>query len=156
MTTWNWTMGENHELQGQTLQELFDEMSGFGPEAGSCSWEPHYQLSWDDQHMVTAAEVTVNMTVLTPAWLHRSEASDAVRAEWDRWSQALSTHEQGHSDLAVQYLDNIEGHLVGKSKTDAETFWQDNLANLQAASDQYDSSTNHGITQGTTLDTSIT
>jgi predicted secreted Zn-dependent protease len=156
MTEWNLTGGDNTELWGETLQELFDEMTAIGPEAGSCSWDPHYTLSWDDSQTVTGATVTVGLTILTPAWAKRSDATEAVRAEWDRWASALMTHEQGHAHLAEQYLDNIEAHLIGTSKTAAEAFWTQNLANLQLASDAYDTTTQHGITQGTTLDTSIT
>jgi len=157
MTTWNDTVGENSELWGDTLQDLYDEISGWGQdEAGSCSWHPSLDLAWDDNEIVTGGTLTVDMEVLTPAWAKRSDANDAVRAEWDRWSAALMTHEMGHYDLAKQHLDNFENTLVGKSKDDAWAAFEKVKQDLQQASDSYDSSTQHGITQGTTLDTSIT
>ena len=66
------------------------------------------------------------------------------------------THEMGHYDLAKQYLDNFEDTLVGKSQTDAWAAFDKVKQDLQQASDSYDTSTQHGITQGTTLDTNIT
>jgi predicted secreted Zn-dependent protease len=157
MTTWNETGGENHELGGNTLQELYDEIDSWGQdEAGSCSWAPSINFAWDDNQIVTGATLTVDIAVLTPAWLNRSAANDAVRGEWDRWSAALMTHEMGHYDLAKQYLDNFEDSLVGMAHADAQAAFDQRVKDLQQASDSYDASTQHGITQGTTLDTSIT
>jgi predicted secreted Zn-dependent protease len=113
-------------------------------------------LNWDDNQLVTSGSLTVDIEVLTPAWAKLSAANDAVRGEWNRWAQALMTHEMGHVDLAYRYLDNFEDTLVGKSKDAAWTAFEQVKQDLQKASDDYDTSTNHGITQGTTLDTSIT
>lgn len=157
MTTWNQTGGDFSELWGDTLQELYDEMMGWNlDEVGRCSWHPDLNLSWDDSYAVTAATLTVDLEVLVPAWAKLSQANDAVRAEWDRWSSALMTHEMGHANLAYQYLDNFENTLIGMPKDDAWTRFEQVKADLQRASDDYDTSTNHGIGQGTTLDTSIT
>jgi predicted secreted Zn-dependent protease len=157
MTTWNQAGGDFAELWGDTLQDLYDEMSGWNlEEVGRCSWHPQLSLSWDDDLAVTAATLTVDLEVLTPAWAKRSDANDAVRAEWDRWSAALLTHEMGHADLAYQYLDNYEDSLIGMPKDDAFAAFEQRKQDLQRASDDYDTSTNHGVSQGTTLDTSIT
>jgi predicted secreted Zn-dependent protease len=157
MTTWNEAGGDIAELWGDTLQDLYDEMSGWGQdEAGRCTWHPELNLAWDDNQIVTGGTLTVDLEVLTPAWAKRSDANDAVRAEWDRWSSALMTHEMGHYDLAKQYLDHFEDTVVGQSQTDAWAAFEKVKLDLQQASDNYDTSTQHGITQGTTLDTSIT
>jgi predicted secreted Zn-dependent protease len=157
VTTWNQSGGDFAELWGDTLQDLYDEMNGWSlDEVGRCTWHPSLNLSWDDNHIVTGGTLTVDLEVLVPAWAKRSDANDAVRAEWDRWSAALSTHESGHADLAYQYLDNFENTLVGMHDDAAWAAFEQIKADLQAASDAYDSSTNHGINQGTTLDTSIT
>jgi predicted secreted Zn-dependent protease len=113
-------------------------------------------LSWDDHHNVTGADLSVDIEVLVPAWGNLSQANDAVRAEWNRWSAALMTHEMGHHDLAYQYFDNLESTFIGMNKDAAWTEFERVKHALQTASDNYDSSTNHGVNQGTTLDTSIT
>ena len=157
MTNWNQSGGDFAELWGDSLQDLYDEMSGWNlDEVGRCSWHPELSLNWDDNQVVTGGTLTVDLEVLTPAWGNRSNANDAVRAEWDRWSSALLTHEMGHADLAVSYLDNFENTLVGLPKDDAWNAFEQVKRDLQTASDNYDTSTNHGISQGTTLDTSIT
>ena len=157
MTTWNQSGGDFAELWGDTLQELYDEMNGWNlDEVGRCSWHPALNLSWDDNQVVTGGTLTVDIEVLVPAWAKRSDANNAVRVEWDRWSQALMTHEMGHYDLAYRYLDNFEDTLVGMSKDSAWAAFEQVKLDLQTASDSYDTSTNHGISQGTTLDTSIT
>ena len=157
VTTWNQSGGDFGELWGESLQELFDEMNGWGlDEVGRCSWHPSLNLEWDDGQLVTGGTLTVDIEVLTPAWAKRSDANDAVGAEWDRWSQALMTHEMGHYDLAYQYLDTFEDTLIGIDKDVAWAAFLQRQADLQQASDQYDATTSHGINQGTTLDTSIT
>lgn len=157
MTTWNQAGGDISELWGDTLQELYDEMNGWSmDEVGRCSWHPELNLSWDDSQAVTAATLTVDIEVLVPAWAKRSDANDAVRTEWDRWSDALMAHEMGHYNLAYSYLDNFEGTLLGMDQTAAWEAFEQRKRDLQQASDDYDTSTNHGISQGTTLDTSIT
>ena len=157
MTTWNWTGGDFSELWGDTLQELYDEMNGWSlDEVGRCTWQPSLDLAWDDNHVVTGGTLTVEIEVLVPAWGKRSQANDNVRTEWDRWSDALMTHEMGHYDIAFQYLDDFEKSLVGLPKDDAWTAFEQRKTDLQKASDAYDTSTSHGVSQGTTLDTSIT
>ena len=157
MTTWNQSGGDFSELWGDTLQDLYDEMNGWNlDEVGRCSWHPSLDLAWDDNHIVTGGTLTVDIEVLVPAWAKRSQANAAVGAEWDRWSDALMTHEMGHYNLAYQYLDNFEATLIGMPKDDAWTAFDKVKQDLQMASDNYDTSTNHGISQGTTLDTSIT
>ena len=157
MTTWNEAGGDIAELWGDTLQDLYDEMDGWAQdEAGRCSWNPVLNLSWDDSQLVTGGTLTVDLEVLTPAWAKRSDANDAVRAEWDRWSSALMAHEMGHYDLVKQHLDNFEDTLVGMPQADAWAAFEKVKQDLQQASDSYDASTQHGITQGTTLDTSVT
>ena len=153
MTTWNQSGGDFSELWGDTLQDLYDEMNGWNlDEVGRCSWHPSLDLAWDDNHIVTGGTLTVDIEVLVPAWANRSQANAAVGAEWDRWSDALMTH----YNLAYQYLDNFEATVIGTPKDDAWTAFDKVKQDLQMASDNYDTSTNHGISQGTTLDTSIT
>jgi predicted secreted Zn-dependent protease len=157
MTTWNQSGGDIAELWGETLQELYDEMDAWGlDEVGRCTWQPHLDLAWDDKQLVTTATLSVDIEVLTPAWAKRSEASDPVRTEWDRWSDALSKHEMGHVDLAYQHLDDFETTLIGKDKDDAFAAFERVKKDLQAASDAYDKANDHGKLEGTELDTSIT
>ena len=90
MTTWNQSGGDIAEISGQTLQDLYDEMSAWGlDEVGRCTWNPVLNLAWDENEVVTGGTLTVDIEVLVPAWLERSQANAAVGAEWDRWSAAL-------------------------------------------------------------------
>jgi predicted secreted Zn-dependent protease len=157
MTTWNQSGGDIGELWGDALQELHDEMEGWNQdEAGRCTWNPKLDLAWDNDQTVTSATLTVDIEVLTPAWAKRSEANDAVGAEWDRWSAALMRHEMGHVELAYQYLDNFEDTLIGRDKDDAFAAFEQVKKDLQAASDTYDAGNDHGRNEGTVMDTSIT
>lgn len=124
-------------------------------------------VTWTVSYAVT--------TVLTlPSFPGAADLCDEAKAEWERFAEALETHEEGHHQIAVDALAaanpvtmftttqmacNLPDCLMLaeaelQSQLDAE------LTRLQTAIDdageQYDTDTNHGATQGATLDTSIT
>src|SRR5215210_4856922 len=79
MTTWNQSGGDFSELWGETLQELYDEMSGWNlDEVGRCSWRPVLDLSWGDDQLVTGGTLTVDIEVLVGAWVRGRGGSGAV------------------------------------------------------------------------------
>jgi predicted secreted Zn-dependent protease len=57
--------------------------------------------------------VTVTLTVKTtlPQWEPQPGASGALRRSWARFFDALSAHEQGHSDIALAAAKRIEDAL---------------------------------------------
>ena len=66
------------------------------------------------------------------------------------------THEMGHYDLAYQYLDNFEGIADGHGQGRRLGGVRTAQGGLAAGQRQLRHLHQHGINQGTTLDTSIT
>jgi hypothetical protein len=90
-----------------------------------------------------------------PSWAPPADTGPRTRAEFTRWLAALRTHEQGHIDRVHQHFDGLAQRLSELSFVRAQRLFNTTKANLQTASDTYDVSTTHGISQGTTLDVSI-
>ena len=117
----------------------------------------------------------IETTITLPTWIGYGEACDEVKEEWDRFISALRGHEEGHDTIAENALENANplatissdkksdcdpDTAVHKAWDDADEKYDAECARLRGvvaqASDQHDTDTDHGATQGATLDTSIT
>lgn len=76
-------------------------------------------------------------------------------AEWDRWYTALEQHERGHIDATAWIFDNMDETMIGLTPSDAEGQFGKFVYDAQQASERYDAETNHGLNDGTVMDTSI-
>ncbi len=123
-------------------------------EAGETTWKPTHSVVTKDG-VVVSATVKVPVTVLMPSWPGASKLSKAAQAEWKRASAALKKHEQHHVDLAKQYLKDLHKKLIGKTEEEAAAIFTEAVEELQKASDDYDTATSHGSTEGTDLDISV-
>ena len=141
-----------YTVTAKTLKEAADQI-GARTEAGETTWKPTYSVTPDENGNVTKATVTVEITVTMPSWPGAAKLGAADKAKWDSFYAALRAHEQGHVDLAKSKLANVADSLIGKSQTDAGTAFQQALTDLQTASDDYDTRTDHGIKTGCKIDT---
>lgn len=114
--------------------------------------------------MLENVEGYCNATVHLPQW----DGSDEC---WDRFIDALKTHEQGHVDMCHDYAQTLETALPGLESTvcseeSMEKACNDAMADLgqkadaaeervhqrhNEAQDAYDAETSHGETQGAVL-----
>src|SRR6266508_1099607 len=119
-------------------------------EAGKAEWWPN--LAYDtDGAVVTRATVTVTTRITMPRWPEYTTAAQACKDEWDRFWVALDRHEQGHIQLVHQHLDGVHRQLKGQPAAEAQQIWSAATAALDTASAAYDSQTDHGRNQGTTI-----
>lgn len=154
MTEFSAPQRTSYHVVGVTLRDVADAIAHL-PEAGKATWRPQYSLESDAGGSVTNAVVQCSFEVQMPVWTGYRSASQAARDEWDRWWVALEAHERGHVEVATRAFDGIERQMVGLSVADAEAVFRAAEARAQAESDAYDASTNHGISAGTVIDTSI-
>ena len=139
-----------YPVGGSTLSEACDEMSA-RDEAGHATWEPNLQYAFDNDGKVTSATITVTLTIEMPEWSGYANANNDQRAEWDRWYAALLAHEEGHIQLARDYLTEADSALVGLTENEAQTRFQQICSDLQVASDSYDDGNDHGRSAGTIM-----
>jgi predicted secreted Zn-dependent protease len=142
-----WTTFDVH---GPTLTEIGQHLEAM-PEAAQTGWHGGYHVTRWTGNTIAAVQVDVNISVSMPHWVENSAAPAAQQAEWERFLTALRAHEQGHVDLITTYLQHADTILENVSEETAAQNWNDNNAALQAASDQYDTSTDHGRNAGTTI-----
>lgn len=123
-------------------------------EAGKAEWFPRYDYETTGSE-ISNATITVRTRTTMPQWSRYSSASQAEKDEWDRFFASLQAHEQGHIELVMRHLDHVDEQLVGKSVDGAAEAWQSTLDALLSASREYDSQTDHGRSQGATIDISV-
>jgi len=129
------TSTQHYDVGGANLREVKDNIfgpNGSGPNgrAGSASLSYTYNYQYNcvqegDSCIVTITGVTVNLacTILLPNWTGYNQASPEDQQEWDRFMEALTTHEQGHCDryLTQANKDAVQAAaaaaLVGNSVT---------------------------------------
>ena len=145
---------KTYTITAKTLQEAADQISQ-REEAGETTWKPKHNFKTDESGNVTDATVDVTITVTMPSWPGSAKLSKAAKAEWDRSFKVLKAHEEKHAELVRSKLKGLAESLVGKTQTEAEATFDAALTELQQASDDYDTSSNHGRNEGTDLDTSV-
>ena len=143
------TQWASQALDGASLADVAQTISQM-VEAGKTEWFPRYSYQTTG-NAISSVMVTVDTRVTLPSWNGYSAAPQAEKDEWDRFCSALRSHEQGHLDIVTNNLSGIDAALMGKSVSDAAQAWQNALNALQAASDAYDASNNHGTMQGTII-----
>ena len=144
----NWS---TTDYSGSNLQAVVDVLLA-KEEAGDTDWsQTTYSTHHNDAGQVDSVHVDVIINVDMPRWVERDQASHAEQVEWDRFVHALHTHEEGHIAKVHEYLQHIDAHMLHHDEDGAAQVWNDNMTALQHASDEYDSHTNHGVTQGTTI-----
>jgi hypothetical protein len=123
-------------------------------EMGETTWKPVHSLI-THEGVVVRATVTVPIIVLMLTWPGATKLSPAAKAEWKRAYAAVTVHEQHHIDLARQHLQDLHTKLIGKTEAKAGEIFTGAFEKLKEASDDYDTATDHGKTEGTDLNTSI-
>ncbi len=154
-TQTNFTVqNKTYPIEAKTLQEVADLISQ-REEAGETTWNPRFTLALDENGVATNVTVNVPISVTLPNWPGAAKLSRAAKAEWDRSFSILKVHEEKHVQLVRTKLTDVATSLVGKSQAEAEIIFAEALAELKKSSDDYDTSSDHGKNEGTTIDTSI-
>lgn len=144
----------HYDVSGATLADVAAAISHL-PEAGSCSWNASYSYTTDADGKVDSFPVTCPYTISMPNWVDKANASAEAQAEWDRWYAALEKHERGHIEATAWIFDNMDDTMLGLTPNEAQGQFDKFVYDAQQASDRYDDETNHGLNDGTVMDTSI-
>jgi predicted secreted Zn-dependent protease len=136
-----------------------------GQAGASFAAQTNYRLLWrykyiDDGGMckISDASVSIHINQVLPQWQPRSGAPKALVGEWNNFMRAVATHENGHVTLDLQYAQNLLDDLRNFPPTPCSQLQESvshlastDIAQLAQANDNYDSTTNHGATQGAIL-----
>lgn len=149
-----------YDIAGSSVSELRSQMRDRGPAAPSGErfdgWT-NWQFNWTWPGYGTSvcslaeAEVTYGIEVTLPRWTPPSGTSDALKATWAKYSEALALHEKGHVDLVLKHSGSVAAAIKSGSCDTAEADARAALERIQRLNDSYDDSTDHGATQGARL-----
>ncbi|MBC7581549.1 DUF922 domain-containing protein [Aeromicrobium sp.] len=158
-----------YQIFGITPSALRSQIRQCAPKTGSeatFTAETNYQLNWqyryteeaNGQCRVVYAAVGIHIIQALPQWQPTAKAQDGLPNRWTSFMDALKTHENGHSALNVQYAQKLFNDIKRFPPTPCAQIAQSlqyladsDVAALAQANDNYDSSTDHGATQGAVL-----
>lgn len=120
------------------------------PSSDTETWTPD-----DGSETISAARVTVAQVVELPTWTDKSSATTNQQAEWDRFHAAITTHEAGHVSTDKTSFAGAHSTMVGQSPTDGDAKLDAATAKAKTDNETYDTTTSHGLTQGTGINPNI-
>ncbi|WP_422378807.1 DUF922 domain-containing protein [Roseibium sp.] len=154
-----------YEIGGGTAEELIEEMAQKGPLDVSGStrhWaRTNWRISWqyryvyrDQTCVMTTVWTELDLEFIYPLWTRKAGASARLKSSWGAMMRELEAHEQGHADMAIDMVEDIDRTLEAmesdisceRLNADARRFGQDKLAELRQQDIDYDRETRHGAT----------
>jgi Bacterial protein of unknown function (DUF922) len=141
-----------------TLRDVANSIAA-RTEAGSVTTTPSRDTeTWTPDggdEAIIAARVTIAQVVELPSWSDKSSATANQQAEWDRFHTAITTHEAGHVATDKTSFAGAHSKMVGKTPSDGDKALDAVAAKATTDNDAYDTSTKHGLSQGTGINPNI-
>lgn len=157
----------HYEVYGSSLPALRAAITNCPARraAGSYHALTAYQLNWAYTPVATNGvcrlenvRVGLHVNQFMPMFSPGNTTPPSVTSTWDAYSQALKTHEDGHTALDIEYATRLATALQNTGNMDCATLTRQtqsiidsHVTMLNTANELYDSQTNHGATQGAVL-----
>ena len=154
-----------YDVHGRTVAELRADMRKLGPKLDGTSFvgETRSPMRWTWKTESTGGSgcsirdvsVSVNAQITLPRWTPPADTEPGLVTEWNRFVSALETHEAGHKDISAKAAKAIIARLQGLQSpcsmlgTRANDLAHDIVNRAADEQSAYDTTTRHGITQGT-------
>jgi predicted secreted Zn-dependent protease len=155
-----------YRVQGSSAGALRAALNVAGPvdtdggrHDGHCNW--YVRWSYPFQNDASGCRtgpvmISIEVTYTLPQWVEPAQADATLSADWKRYMRALTSHEQGHRDIALRAGIEIQQRLetLAAQRTCPAL---DQLAGVTAnaaldsarrSEKEYDRQTGHGATQG--------
>jgi predicted secreted Zn-dependent protease len=143
-----------YDVSGSNLAEVIQQLDP--EEWGHCRHD--YEYSYDSTNgKTTTANITLKLTIRLPRWRGAGwdKASPAAKQEWQRMLEALQGHEDGHADIARRWAPIFKERLLNQQEKNVKGRYQRTLQEVNKDTKDFDDRTQHGQTQGVSLDISI-
>ena len=143
-----------YNVTGRTLAEVGAQLDP--GEWGRCTYNYTYSFQ-STGGRASRVDVTLTLTIRMPRWTGSgwNNASAEAKAEWNRMIAALRAHEDRHAEIARRWASTFKERMINRPAGDLRTIFDQTWAEVNAEQEQYDEQTQHGRTQGVSLDTSI-
>jgi predicted secreted Zn-dependent protease len=160
---------EYFDIRGTTARELRADLKRLGPvgETGiRGDGYTEYRIAWrfsmtlkDGVCRAHDAEVDLDVTMQLPRWDPPASVSTQLARTWDRFSEVLREHEDGHHRLAISAAREVRRKLKARVKAaNCETLKakmnataNDVLREYREKQLKYDLDTDYGRGQGTNI-----
>lgn len=158
-----------YPITGNSVRELLAAMAERGP-AGDDGKRFHGYTTWrvgwsfdtsirDGQCRIDQVRTEVKGNITLPEWQDIDRANAPLRERWQRYSERLREHEEGHFQFARSAAADVRQQLAGLTSAEgcravgqqANQLGRDILRGYQQRERAYDRDTQHGRTQGAVL-----
>ena len=158
---------ENFTIRGATARELRDELTRLGPVGetgirgdGYTEYRIAWKFSMQQKDGVCRADnvaVDLDVTMRLPSWNPPAGVAPELIATWDRFSEVLREHENGHHRLAIAAAREVRRKLQARARTagceELKAKLNDRasqvLREYRERQQEYDLETDYGRAQGT-------
>jgi len=142
-----------YDVSGTTLAQVHSQLDP--TEWGRCTY--HYGYDYETTNGRTSrVNITLTLTIRLPRWQEgRDEASAAARTEWDRMMGALQAHEERHAEIAREWPPTFKERMLGVRESNVASRHSQVLGRVNVRQREYDTQTQHGQTEGVSLDLSV-
>jgi predicted secreted Zn-dependent protease len=161
---------QHYQVYGNNPATIRAQIRQCAPKSGNGATEyaaeTSYHITWqynvvdagEGKCQIAHAKVGVHVAQVMPLWQPSLDVQSGLASQWQAFMNSLITHENGHTDIDVQYAQTLLDDLNSFPATSCAQLAQavkyltdSDIAILDQANDNYDSSTNHGATQGAIL-----
>ena len=139
----------------ETLNEVATALSNKTEAGSTLPTFGDIKTDLDANSRVTGATLTITETVTLPKWTKYDKQCQRHKDEWDRFSAALKTHEDGHVAIDKKVFTDMHKQLIGLKDTDVDAKVTAIQADAQTKNDEYDTKNGHGTKEGTNIDAGI-
>lgn len=157
---------EYYEIRGDDEKEIRRQMGQNGTKWNDgktydsvTRWDIDWDYGYDSAPQgckVDSFRTILKITFRYPKWLRTDNAPQSLADKWDGYMKNLVLHETGHRDIAVEAAANISRAVAelptARSCADLDrevrTLCREIAAKLTRDEKEYDTTTNHGTTQG--------
>ena len=157
-----------YTVQGDSIAKLTAELNEKGPldHGEKFHAKTDRQIHWHYRYerkgggfAITTLTVTADIDCLLPRRTVPANQPDNLAAQWERYMAALTLHEHGHGQNAIDHAKalyaTLRAHRVFATSQALEEFIRAEgdkcIADANAYDVEYDRKTKHGATQGATL-----
>lgn len=129
---------------------------------GYTRWHVNWQFWWQDKGdscEISTVKTRLDVSYTLPRLRPDDALSDQTLARWNRFYDALFSHEQGHKKLGTEAALAIEKRIAGMGarrnceqlEREANAIAHSVIEEYSRLEKEYDKSTNHGVNTGATF-----
>jgi predicted secreted Zn-dependent protease len=162
-------------IKGKSVNDLYEQMQAHSPLRSTQNWFgfaalTNWQIDWKSSYVnsaqgctVQSPSVKVTVSTTLPRWQSSKSVKTDVKNEWQRYLEALSTHESGHQHNGIRAARAVQQLLLTSPSASScpaladkmNKAVQDVVAEYRRKDRTYDRLTQHGSTQGAILNRTV-